>query len=649
MYQRPNARRSRSDAVVAYDFREKKKQKVNKVDPYQKKTQAGRTVVRDNFLPTPGEVKQCVFLTELLQNCENGVRTDPEEKMEKVGNLTDHPIVFNLDAEQNEENNKPFGTGPTLLVNAQIDQTSGSGMIDFVPTDGCGLAATVHTAALQKVEMFYDSFSSDMNDLLDDHREIETIAETIWTERFRPRDVSQLLGNRKKIILFRKWLSTWHKSKKSVCCIIGPPGVGKTTLIYAVCSEDRYNIREINASDTRTKIALMFHLHAACQYRPLGGPQLMLLEELDGSTEDEGSAVSGLIEFINSTKPTSPIVCTTNTMPKMLRDLKASKHVQMIYMDPLQPNDLINLGNRIILNTDANISRNLLIQMVNQSGGDARRLVNDMQWYCKIDGASPDPNPGASCTKRGDVSTNNFQTARQIFLGDGTNAHSLFSDNSNLFTGFAYHNYPSNIAKICSERPTKPQHNESKNQQVLLEISSLADCLSFCDFVAPDGHWKPAPTIQHYTVEMFRASLKPLSGRQGAEMTFPSQLMKQHNTKKDFKNQQQMGMVGRSIPFTEIPLCRSILRKRALDATVGVEGAAKWVTEFSTKHEFDISDWKTVAKPTPIETTAKKFTISLKMLRSWTHWKTSGQGKRKVSLRQKQMLQDLAKDRKSKN
>jgi len=49
------------------------------------------------------------------------------------------------------------------------NETSGSGMIDFVPTDGCGFAATVHTAALQKVEMFYDSFSSDMNDLLDDH------------------------------------------------------------------------------------------------------------------------------------------------------------------------------------------------------------------------------------------------------------------------------------------------------------------------------------------------------------------------------------------------------------------------------------------------------------------------------------------------
>ncbi|MGH9876558.1 MAG: AAA family ATPase, partial [Nitrososphaerales archaeon] len=74
----------------------------------------------------------------------------------------------------------------------------------------------------------------------------------IWTEKYRPQTVKEMVGNEDARITFLEWLVNWKNGSKPVL-LVGPPGVGKTTLVKAIVKELGYDMVELNASDVRTK------------------------------------------------------------------------------------------------------------------------------------------------------------------------------------------------------------------------------------------------------------------------------------------------------------------------------------------------------------------------------------------------------------
>lgn len=101
----------------------------------------------------------------------------------------------------------------------------------------------------------------------------------MWTERYKPQTIYELIGNTAVVDQLYEWLKDWddvciNGNKKQVkfrpgmawqdqpninaraALISGPPGIGKTSAARIVCKQLGFEVLEQNASDIRSKLAL---------------------------------------------------------------------------------------------------------------------------------------------------------------------------------------------------------------------------------------------------------------------------------------------------------------------------------------------------------------------------------------------------------
>lgn len=97
-------------------------------------------------------------------------------------------------------------------------------------------------------------------------------------ELFRPKKVSDLIGNPTAIKQFIDCIT-----KNRPCILHGPPGVGKTSCVYAYANEKGYTIHELNASDQR-KTEDMENIIRQIQSHTFF-PTIFLLDEIDGAED----------------------------------------------------------------------------------------------------------------------------------------------------------------------------------------------------------------------------------------------------------------------------------------------------------------------------------------------------------------------------
>ncbi len=133
----------------------------------------------------------------------------------------------------------------------------------------------------------------------------------MWTEKYRPVSLEELVGNDKERAKLVSMLKKWRPGAKAAL-LVGPPGTGKTTTVHLVAEKLGLRLIELNASDSRTKDRLSKKLGEAFASMSLfGGTSLIFLDEVDGLA---GRSDYGAIEFIKEAvrNTENPIVMAAN-------------------------------------------------------------------------------------------------------------------------------------------------------------------------------------------------------------------------------------------------------------------------------------------------------------------------------------------------
>jgi len=195
----------------------------------------------------------------------------------------------------------------------------------------------------------------------------------MWSEKHRPQIISDMLGNEEPRAAIVEWFAKWKKGTKPLL-LVGPPGIGKTTISYLVAKQFGYDMIGLNASDARSKSRINEILTPVLGNVSVLGTPMIFVDEVDGihGRGDYGGAAA-LVEILK--EPTVPIVLAANddALDKM-KNIK--KVVKTIYFKRIPPRLLRVYLENILKKESAKLSPGSLIKVIDKSRGDIRSMIN---------------------------------------------------------------------------------------------------------------------------------------------------------------------------------------------------------------------------------------------------------------------------------
>jgi replication factor C large subunit len=213
-----------------------------------------------------------------------------------------------------------------------------------------------------------------------------------WTEKYRPKSLSQIIGNESAANAMKRWGESWKSGvpRTKALTLQGEPGTGKTSAALALASDMGWDAIEMNASDHRNAASIkkVAGLGSAGQtFSPTGEflssnqghRKLVILDEADNlfGREDYGGA-KAIVETIRESG--QPIILIVNDYYELTRRSSAIKSLsEKITFRSLDQRSVVKALAAIAHREQVTISEAILDLIAKNSGGDLRAAVNDLQ------------------------------------------------------------------------------------------------------------------------------------------------------------------------------------------------------------------------------------------------------------------------------
>ncbi len=213
-----------------------------------------------------------------------------------------------------------------------------------------------------------------------------------WTEKYRPKDLSQVVGNRDSRNELKGWASKWVSGKPSKKAVIlaGKPGIGKTSSALALAKTMGWEAIEMNASDQRNKDSIKNFVGRSAvddtfsesgEFTPYkdGKRTLLVIDEADNifGKEDTGG-INEIKSMIRKTE--QPVILIANDYYDLTRRSSELKGLcKKIDFEPVDKKDIIRMLKDICKKENIEYRRNVLNSIAKNSEGDVRSAVRDLE------------------------------------------------------------------------------------------------------------------------------------------------------------------------------------------------------------------------------------------------------------------------------
>ena len=195
----------------------------------------------------------------------------------------------------------------------------------------------------------------------------------MWSEKYRPQIISDMVGNEEARAAIIEWFVKWKKGTKPLL-LVGPPGIGKTTIAYLVAKQFGYDMIGLNASDVRSKSRINEILTPVLANVSVMGTPMIFVDEVDGiHGRGDYGGTSALVDILK--EPTVPIILAANNdASDKMKSIK--KVVKTIQFKKIPPRLLRIYLEHILKKQSAKLSPGSIIKVIDKSKGDIRSMIN---------------------------------------------------------------------------------------------------------------------------------------------------------------------------------------------------------------------------------------------------------------------------------
>ena len=235
----------------------------------------------------------------------------------------------------------------------------------------------------------------------------------LWTDKYTPKNMDEIIGNKSVISKLINWLDDWEdviingNTKKTVtkftkgkkpqfenlnaraCLITGDPGIGKTSSVRLIAKLKGYQTYETNASLQRNKSIIQSNVGFLFNnttiplntLEDINTKNLIIMDEIDGmSGNDDKGGISALIDIIKKTK--IPIICIANDRQSQKLKSLVNYCYDLKFMKP-DKRQIVQRMLAICEEEGINCEVNALEYICESCNNDIRQFLNFIEMYSK--------------------------------------------------------------------------------------------------------------------------------------------------------------------------------------------------------------------------------------------------------------------------